>query len=160
MRWRSQAGLRRRPDERRRRTEHVDLARTGPPALVITASASIEPGRDVRRTRRTPKRPLHQCGPSSTAFHRRLQLPLGLTVAEPSGPILIHGSLIDASRTVEVAGNAIEDNFTLRIGTGTVSAVDYGAFVGEAHATDDAFLAGSRVVSRKPSVSGWTTCRP
>jgi hypothetical protein len=79
--------------------------------------------------------------------HRRLQLPPGLTVAEPSGPILIHGSLIDASRTVEVAGNAIEDNFTLRIGTGTVSAVDYGAFVGEAHATDDAFLAGARVVS-------------
>jgi hypothetical protein len=79
--------------------------------------------------------------------HRRVALPRGATVSRLPGPFKLRASLIDASRTIEVSGDAIEDDFVLGVRTGTVAALEYGAFVGEAHAADDAFLAGTRIAA-------------
>jgi hypothetical protein len=79
--------------------------------------------------------------------HRRVTIPHGAAVSRLPGPFKLKASLIDASRTIEVSGDAIEDDFVLGVRTGTVTALDYGAFVDEAHTADDAFLAGARIAA-------------
>jgi hypothetical protein len=79
--------------------------------------------------------------------HRRIDLPKGASVARMPGPVDIRGKLVEASRSIGVAddGHVIEDDFTLGVATGTIAAKDYDAFVSVAHATDDGFLASTRV---------------
>jgi hypothetical protein len=77
--------------------------------------------------------------------HRQVILPPRATVSRLPGPFRLKASLIDAARTIAVSGRVIDDDFVLGVRTGTVSAFDYGAFVGDAHAADDAFLAGVRI---------------
>ena len=55
------------------------------------------------------------------------------------------GPLFAAQRKISVAGTSIEEEFTLEVSTGTVPQNKYEAFVTEAHRTDDAFRASTRV---------------
>jgi hypothetical protein len=79
--------------------------------------------------------------------HRRIELPAGASVARMPGPVDVRGKLVEASRAITVAGegHVIEDDFVLGVATGTIAATDYDAFVSVAHATDDGFLASTRV---------------
>jgi hypothetical protein len=78
-------------------------------------------------------------------LHRRVELPEGAQVVRPAAPFDIHRKPITASRVVTVEGTAVDEQFALDLTTGTVAAQHYGDFVGDAHKTDDAFLAGTRV---------------
>ena len=77
--------------------------------------------------------------------HRRVELPRSAQVVRPAAPFEIHRAPLAASRVVTVDGAAVDEQFALDLATGTVSAKHYGGFVGDAHRTDDAFLAGTRV---------------
>jgi hypothetical protein len=79
--------------------------------------------------------------------HRRLELPKGASVARLPGPLQVRSRLVDASRTISVAGGGqvIEEDFALGVATGTIPVNEYDAFVGVTRATDDGFLASTRV---------------
>jgi hypothetical protein len=77
--------------------------------------------------------------------HRRVELPPGASVVRTPGPFETKSQGIEAGRKLSVSGNAIEEEFVLGISTGTIPQERYGAFVGDAHKTDDAFLASTRV---------------
>ena len=77
--------------------------------------------------------------------HRRVELPPGATVARMPGPFDTKSPYLEATRKIAVNSNVIEEEFALGITTGTVPASRYGAFVTDAHKTDDAFLASTRV---------------
>jgi hypothetical protein len=79
--------------------------------------------------------------------HRRIELPVGASVARLPGPIDVRARLVDASRSIGVgpSGQVIEDDFVLGVATGTISAKDYDAFVSVTRAADDGFLASTRV---------------
>ncbi len=78
-------------------------------------------------------------------FHRRVELPAGASVARAPGAFDAKGDVLAATRKIAVAPNAIEDDFTLTVSTGTVKPEAYGAFATDAHRIDDAFLASTRV---------------
>jgi hypothetical protein len=77
--------------------------------------------------------------------HRRVELPPGATIARMPGPFEVKTPNLEALRHISVSGSVIEDEFTLGVPTGTVSAEAYPAFVANAHHADDAFLASTRV---------------
>lgn len=77
--------------------------------------------------------------------HRRIELPKGAIVARMPGPLDVKGRLVEASRKIAVSSGAIEDDFVLGVATGTIAAADYAGFVATAHATDDGFLASTRI---------------
>jgi hypothetical protein len=83
--------------------------------------------------------------------HRRIELPQGASVARTAGPFDVKSAPLDAARHLRVtAGSpsspaAVEDDLTLEIPTGTVQAAAYAGFVTDAHRTDDAFLAATRI---------------
>ncbi len=77
--------------------------------------------------------------------HRRVELPAGTAVVRTPGPFDTKSASIEAGRKLRVSGTVIEEEFTLGISTGTISQERYGAFVADAHRTDDAFLASTRV---------------
>jgi hypothetical protein len=85
-------------------------------------------------------------------FHRRVELPPGARVARMPGPLDVKSPLVEASRRFAVGNGSgatgssvLEDDFVLGVATGTVPTTDYPAFVANAHATDDGFLASTRV---------------
>jgi hypothetical protein len=86
-------------------------------------------------------------------FHRRVELPSGARVARMPGPLDVKSPLVEASRRFAVGGaggaatasSVLEDDFVLGVATGTVPTTDYQAFVANAHAADDGFLASTRV---------------
>jgi hypothetical protein len=80
-------------------------------------------------------------------MHRRVELPRGASVARMPGPVDIRARLVEASRTMGVAGDGhvIDEDFTLGIATGTIPLKEYDAFASIAHAADDGFLASTRV---------------
>jgi hypothetical protein len=77
--------------------------------------------------------------------HRRVELPGGMVVTNVPGPLEVHGTLVDASRTLTVEKSALDENFVLGVATGTVSAADYDHFVSATHRTDDGFLRAIRI---------------
>jgi hypothetical protein len=77
--------------------------------------------------------------------HRRIELPQGASVVRVPGPFETHARPLDASRKITVEGTVIEEEFVLGVATGTIAQDRYSAFVGDAHKTDDAFLASTRV---------------
>lgn len=77
--------------------------------------------------------------------HRRVELPAGATPVKMPGPFHVSGPSLDAQRSLSVNGSVLEDDFVLGVSTGTIAAQAYGAFVTNAHRTDDAFLASTRV---------------
>jgi len=77
--------------------------------------------------------------------HRRIELPKGAIVARMPGPLDLQAKLVEASRRIAVAGDAVEDDFVLGVATGTISPGGYDQFVTAAHAADDGFLAATRV---------------
>ena len=77
--------------------------------------------------------------------HRRVELPPGASVVRTPGPFEAKSLGLEAGRKIKVTGNVIEEEFVLGISTGTISQERYGAFVADAHKTDDAFLASTRV---------------
>lgn len=90
----------------------------------------------------------------ATLYHvrRRVELPPKATIVRLPGPFEGKGPLTSASRKIAVmagnqtqAPNVIEEDFTLDITTGTVPKERYEQFVTEAHRTDDAFRASTRV---------------
>lgn len=82
--------------------------------------------------------------------HRRVELPAGASIARMPGPFEVKAGNLDASRHIAVNGNVIEDDFVLGVPTGTVPASAYTAFVANAHHTDDAFLASTRIKPPAP----------
>jgi hypothetical protein len=77
--------------------------------------------------------------------HRRIELPKGAIVARMPGPLELQAKLVEASRRIAVAGDAVEDDFVLGVATGTIPPGGYDQFVTAAHAADDGFLAATRV---------------
>ncbi|HWL86474.1 MAG TPA: hypothetical protein VNO21_11765, partial [Polyangiaceae bacterium] len=81
--------------------------------------------------------------------HRRIELPKGATVLAKPNPFALETGPLDAQRRLSVSGSiqeqVLEDDFTLSIATSTISKGQYGAFVANAHRTDDAFLASTRI---------------
>jgi hypothetical protein len=77
--------------------------------------------------------------------HRRVELPKGATVVQSPGPMKVHSPNLEGKRALTVAGNVVEDDFTLGVTTGTVAPARYGEFVDSARKVDDSFLASTRV---------------
>jgi hypothetical protein len=77
--------------------------------------------------------------------HRRVDLPKGAQIERAPGSFDVQKGILQASRTVSVEGTSVEEHFALGLSTGTVAASGYAGFVTDAHRTDDAFLAGTRV---------------
>jgi hypothetical protein len=77
--------------------------------------------------------------------HRRIELPAGAKIDRMPGPLAVKTPAVEAQRTLSVNGNVLEDDFILGVTTGTIPPDQYGAFVGNVHKTDDAFLASTRV---------------
>lgn len=80
---------------------------------------------------------------------RRVDLPAKAQISRLPGPFEGKGPLLAAQRKISVAGQSIEEDFILDVTTGTVPRDKYDDFVAEAHRTDDAFRASTRV---KPPV--------
>jgi len=78
-------------------------------------------------------------------LHRRVELPAGASVSRTPGAFDVKSDVLAAQRRIAVAPNAIEDDYTLTVSTGTVKPEAYGAFAADAHRIDDAFLASARV---------------
>jgi hypothetical protein len=82
-------------------------------------------------------------------MHRKVVLPAGAVVARLPGPVDVSTDLLQASRKLTVdaseSGNAIDEDFSLAVATGTVTKADYARFVTAAHAADDGFLASTRL---------------
>ena len=83
-------------------------------------------------------------------MRRRVELPAKAQIARLPGPFEGKGPLMSASRKISVAGNTIEEDFTLEVSTGTVPREKYDAFVNETHRADDAFRASTRVKPPTP----------
>lgn len=81
---------------------------------------------------------------------RRVELPPKAAIVRLPGPFEGKGPLLSASRKISVAGNTIEEDFTLEVTTGTVPKDRYDAFVSQTHLTDDAFRASTRVKPPTP----------
>jgi hypothetical protein len=77
--------------------------------------------------------------------HRRLELPAGAKVTRAPQAVDVRGPNLTASRTTTIAGQVLEDSFTLSVPTGTVAADSYPLFVAKVQAVDDGFMAGTRV---------------
>jgi hypothetical protein len=77
--------------------------------------------------------------------HRRVELPAGATVTRTPSAVEVKDDVLAAARRIGVAGNVVEDDFTLSLQTGTVAASAYGGFAADAHRVDDGFLASTRV---------------
>jgi hypothetical protein len=80
--------------------------------------------------------------------HRRVELPKGASVIKSPGPMDVRSPNLRGKRAMTVAGNVVEDDFTLGVTTGTVAPSRYGQFVDSARKVDDSFLAGTRVKLR------------
>ncbi len=84
-------------------------------------------------------------------MHRRVELPSGAALARMPGPVDVRTGLLQAARRMSVSpgqngqAQAIEDDFSLSLATGTIPPRDYDAFVRSARTTDDGFLASTRV---------------
>jgi hypothetical protein len=81
---------------------------------------------------------------------RRIELPAKASIARLPGPFDGKGPLLAAQRKISVNGNSIEEDFTLDVTTGTVPREKYEEFVTQAHRTDDAFRASTRVKPPTP----------
>jgi hypothetical protein len=88
----------------------------------------------------------------ATQFHvrRRVELPPKASIARLPGPFEGKGPLLSAQRKISVAGNTIEEDFTLELTTGTIAKDKYDAFVNETHRTDDAFRASTHIKPPTP----------
>jgi hypothetical protein len=75
--------------------------------------------------------------------HRRVELPQGATVSRTPGAFAVSETHLEAQRKIGTDGAAVEDDFVLSLPTGTIAPTDYAAFVNDAHAVDDAFLAST-----------------
>lgn len=81
---------------------------------------------------------------------RRVELPAKASIARLPGPFEGKGPLMSAVRKITVAGQTIEEDFTLDVTTGTIPKDRYDDFVKEIHKTDDAFRASTRVKPPTP----------
>jgi len=89
--------------------------------------------------------------------HRRVELPAGATLVRTPGPFEVHTHALLASRRVRLTAGPstiVEDDFQMGVPTGTIPASEYAGFVADAHRTDDAFLATTRIrtpIAPKPT---------
>jgi len=77
--------------------------------------------------------------------HFRIELPKGAKVVAKPAPFELKTGPLDAQRRLSADGSVLEDDFVLSIATSTISKGQYAAFVANAHRTDDAFLASTRI---------------
>ncbi|WP_394848231.1 hypothetical protein LZC95_12280 [Pendulispora brunnea] len=77
--------------------------------------------------------------------HWRIELPKTAKVLSKPAPFELKTGPLDAQRRLSVEGSVLEDDFVLSLATSTISKGQYGAFVANAHRTDDAFLASTRI---------------
>jgi len=87
---------------------------------------------------------------TSLQYHvrRRIELPAGMAVSRPPGPVNVDAPQLQAARKGDY-GAVIEEDFRLSLPTGTVSAEEYQGFVDRVQAIDSGFMAGIRV-EKKP----------
>lgn len=78
--------------------------------------------------------------------HRRIELPAGAKVTRAPQAVDVRGPNLTANRTTTIAGQVLEDSFTLSLPTGTIAADSYPLFVEKVQAVDDGFMAGTRVL--------------
>jgi hypothetical protein len=78
-------------------------------------------------------------------LRRRIELPAGATVARAAVDVDVTDPSVRARRKVKLAGNVVEEDFTLSLPTSTVPATRYQAFVEKVQAIDDGFMAGTRI---------------
>lgn len=78
-------------------------------------------------------------------LHRRIELPKGVTVARAPRDLDVTDPGVQARRRLKQSANAIDEDFTLNLPTGTVPAARYQAFVEKVQAIDDGFLTGIRL---------------
>jgi hypothetical protein len=78
-------------------------------------------------------------------FHRRIELPAGATVARAPAAVSVSDPNVSARRTLAQKGQALEEDFTLSLPTGTVAAERYHTFVEKVQAIDNGFMAGTRI---------------
>jgi hypothetical protein len=76
---------------------------------------------------------------------RRIELPPGAKVARAPANVEVTDANVTAHRTQTLKGQALEEDFSLSLPTGTVPASRYQAFVGKVFAIDDGFMAGTRI---------------
>jgi hypothetical protein len=88
----------------------------------------------------------------ATQYHvrRRVELPAKASIARLPGPFEGKGPLMSAQRKISVAGQTIEEDFTLEVSTGTIPKDRYDAFVTETHRADDAFRASTHIKPPMP----------
>jgi hypothetical protein len=97
--------------------------------------------------------------------HRRVELPPGASIVRLPGPFDVQTRALSASRKLRVSGlpqdgsagarapgaaTVVEDDVSLSVPTGTVPPAAYAAFVADAHRTDDACLATTRIRTGPP----------
>jgi hypothetical protein len=87
-------------------------------------------------------------------FHRRIELPPGVTVTRAPAALEITDPNVSAHRRIDQKGQVLEEDFTLSLPTGTVPATRYQAFVEKVQAIDDGFMAGTRLHTAARSTTG------
>jgi hypothetical protein len=78
-------------------------------------------------------------------FHRKIDLPAGATVTRAPATVDVVDSSISARRRLVQKGQALDEDFTLSLPTGTIAAGRYTSFVEKVQAIDDGFMAGIRL---------------
>jgi hypothetical protein len=78
-------------------------------------------------------------------LRRRIQLPDGAELTRAPEGVSTVGANLRAERRGKVVGTSIEEDFTLSLPTGTVSAEAYPQFLEQLRVVDDGFMAGARV---------------
>jgi hypothetical protein len=78
-------------------------------------------------------------------LHRRVELPEQAAFTRLPGPFETKSQRVSASHKLSVSGTSLDEDFTLDVTTGTVARDAYNAFVDEAHRTDNAFRASTKV---------------
>lgn len=78
-------------------------------------------------------------------MRRRIQLPDGAELTRAPDGVSTAGANLRAERRGKVVGTTIEEDFTLSLPTGTVSAEVYPQFLEQLRVVDDGFMAGARV---------------
>src|SRR5262249_27529520 len=78
--------------------------------------------------------------------HRRVELPEGATVVRAPTGLTVKDPRIEAGRKITTSvPRVLDEDFSLSLPTGTVSAEGYQAFVEKVPAIDDGFMAVTRV---------------
>ncbi len=116
-----------------------------PPVHTVFPRASVGTLGQSYASRGARQNALSIESPLQYHFHLRLELPPGAAVTRAPASVDVADPNITARRRQVLKGQTLEEDFTLSLPTGTVTAGRYQAFVAQVQAIDDGFMAGTRV---------------